>query len=813
MAENLNNIDFNSITPLDYDMLKECGLKYIQSIANKNWTDFNLHDPGVTILEALCFGLTDLAYRTEFEMKDLLTKQGHLHPNLAGTLYPAESILPSNPLSILDYRKFIFEKYYNHITDIQIESNDYSIKDPHNNSNSTNIKGFYDVRIQLKSDADKSIANQILLDLNRHRNIGEVFKNIRILKPLDFGICLKLETNPYADISSIIEKIYQNLEKFVSPTLPRYNISQLVARGKSFDEIFQGIIPDSKLFVDRDELEPFVPKKELKISDFVNIIMSIDGVENITHLQFICNESDVVSMSNSTISLESEEYYFHLTPFTVSSSQSSIANENRISIIRNNFEIPIQLTNREEISNSNPIADATDFPRLESKNRNIHKYHSIQNIFPKCYALGKEGISKYASDLRKDQRLQLKGYLTFFDQLLADYLAQLDNIENFFSINEDEDKYHSYFYSQLTDEEITDVSKVLDYKNIDYQTVSHPNSTENLKRIKIIDHLLARFNDSFANYALFAYIQSNQLNLEYEIEKKKEILREYPTVSSNRTLGTNLSTNNWTICGAEKRILAKLGIIHPKEQLTPAFSIGTIQQNSFDKSNDETPKFSLKHSISFFNNSCDGYENSFGLHIIDHILFVPKVKDHNLLLRLTENPDSANVIENPYSFHTTVLLPGWLSYCKKKSFRDLVEKTIREEMPAHIVSKICWVNPFVMFQIESLLKIISPNKSEESLKYYLDNEITIKHFCDIFNNIESIYSTNSEEIEINSKKYHSNCDYCLDNFKLNSTSLETCSFNYDAQLWSYDFPLKIEHPDFPINENPGSSHNSSSFFI
>ena len=32
----------------------------LQELCGETWTDYNLHDPGVSILEQLCYGLTDL---------------------------------------------------------------------------------------------------------------------------------------------------------------------------------------------------------------------------------------------------------------------------------------------------------------------------------------------------------------------------------------------------------------------------------------------------------------------------------------------------------------------------------------------------------------------------------------------------------------------------------------------------------------------------------------------------------------------------------------------------------------------------------
>ena len=48
---------------LDYAALRAAGLRHLERLAGHLWTDFNDHDPGITILEQLCYALTDVAYR------------------------------------------------------------------------------------------------------------------------------------------------------------------------------------------------------------------------------------------------------------------------------------------------------------------------------------------------------------------------------------------------------------------------------------------------------------------------------------------------------------------------------------------------------------------------------------------------------------------------------------------------------------------------------------------------------------------------------------------------------------------------------
>ena len=57
---------------MDYEYLRKKGIEFAQTLSGKTWTDYNEHDPGVTILEQLCFAMTDLGYRTNFSIEDIL---------------------------------------------------------------------------------------------------------------------------------------------------------------------------------------------------------------------------------------------------------------------------------------------------------------------------------------------------------------------------------------------------------------------------------------------------------------------------------------------------------------------------------------------------------------------------------------------------------------------------------------------------------------------------------------------------------------------------------------------------------------------
>ncbi|MES2796718.1 MAG: hypothetical protein V4683_12170, partial [Bacteroidota bacterium] len=109
MIVNNENID-ETILPStleNFTLLREKAIAYLERSATGNWTDFNVHDPGITIMEAICYGLADVGFRMNFPMADLLVdEKGNLPPK---SFYYANEILPNHAVTINDFRKILID--------------------------------------------------------------------------------------------------------------------------------------------------------------------------------------------------------------------------------------------------------------------------------------------------------------------------------------------------------------------------------------------------------------------------------------------------------------------------------------------------------------------------------------------------------------------------------------------------------------------------------------------------------------------------------------------------------------------------------
>jgi hypothetical protein len=100
--------DFVPAGAQNYAQLRELGLARIQATSGATWTNHNSPDPGISIMEALAYAISDLAYRNGFAMRDLLTRpDGRIGPASETGLFPAQEVLTTSPVTIADHRRLL----------------------------------------------------------------------------------------------------------------------------------------------------------------------------------------------------------------------------------------------------------------------------------------------------------------------------------------------------------------------------------------------------------------------------------------------------------------------------------------------------------------------------------------------------------------------------------------------------------------------------------------------------------------------------------------------------------------------------------
>ncbi|MCO4294459.1 hypothetical protein NF867_16475 [Solitalea sp. MAHUQ-68] len=723
---------------MDYEFLRKEGLRHIESLSSDLWTDYNVHDPGITILEALCYAITELGYRCGFDMKDLLTDEnGDL---VSGqTFFTAKQILTVNPLTINDYRKLLVDLIG--IQNAWFIADDFITVDGKNipvneipiyadcendqltfvpNQQPIFISGLYNVLLSLDTDdrfgdlndgdivignpelagkyvesefyfsieleawknadfefaktatdetkiqsatltpkangwscevtltgitnskkfgvtiskqpdsgklndADaqlifgnkqwlaaifkeyfgkirlaESIVKSAIKTLHEHRNLCEDFIKVTTADTDQIAFCFDVDVQPNADIEKVEAEIFYQIENYLNPPIQFYSLKELLDKKVPVDEIFNGPVLQHG-FIDTDQLETTNLKKELHASDIINLLMDIEGVIAIRNFQMTKYKED----GEVDSAFKSLKWCMPIKPLHKPALR---ADKSKILLFKDEFpfiarynEVKDTILLLHAIRSRNKLSGLqADLPIPKGTKRDTTSFWPVQYDLPQVYGVGEAGLPAEATPERRAQQKQLKAYLMFYEQQLADFFNQLTNAHGLFSTNKLTQTYYAQFLSDIKDIEtvyrpnvtsailkdaITNPDSTKAEKN-EWQKLYEPKDLFEDRRERFLDHLLARFAESFNDYALVMY----RINYEDQTEEKiafeevsaakMQTLKQYDDISSNRGKAYNYfpqttqvvdnitqylldTTKLWdtdNVSGLEKRICALTGI-------------------------------------------------------------------------------------------------------------------------------------------------------------------------------------------------------------------------------------------------------------
>ncbi len=432
---------------------------------------------------------------------------------------------------------------------------------------------------QKKVQKVNGIIDEVYCMYERVRNLCEDVFRIGIVPSQEIALCADIETDTGADLEEILGRIYFEIDTFFSPPVRFYLLKELMEKGYPTDIIFEGPLLRHGFLID-EELRKSSLFKEVHVSDLYNIIMSIPGVKTVKYLQ-------ITNYLNGLWQTEGESWYldllgeYHLNLDRLRS---------KIIFYKGNLPIIADKQVAERIYQD--LKSTLSRPRINTSLKVINdilppvgtpykldEFYSIQNDFPMVFGVNRDGIPAEAAIVHKSKIKQLKGYLLFFDQVLANYLAQLAQLKNLYAVSNASNT--TYFSQPVYDIDISDTENLnfhdtapllKDFAmppaiNIDdfdaykapwsvfianaangYRTkldsYTEPADEHLDRRNRFLDHLLARFAENFSDYAVMMYKFTGNLlesadkkTAEQIADDKKNFLQEYHILSYNRGKG------------------------------------------------------------------------------------------------------------------------------------------------------------------------------------------------------------------------------------------------------------------------------------
>ncbi|MGO4711439.1 hypothetical protein [Bradyrhizobium sp. 2TAF24] len=412
---------------LAYDTLRAAALQFIETTASDSWSDVNEHDPGVTTLELLCYAVTELGYRAGFPVADLLAGPHGTIDMRRQALHTPRRILPSAPVTLNDYRKLLMDRVPGlaNVWLVPVETQQA-------------VTGLYDIDLHASdlescrcegAPADPRLA-QVLGVFVRHRALCEDVRHVRLLQPVRTTLSATADIAGHDEPESIAADLLYRAGQFLAPEIRRRPLANRLAAGLTTSQIFDGPLLRNG-FIDDADLQP--RSSRIDMTRLIRAMAESPGVSGISDLTLRIGRqtygaTDVVPVGNADI--------LRLDP-------SLDARTPPIRLIRHGHPCRLDANRvRQELAKRwrshrrlHPLARDYHqaFAPPRGRRHDLAHYASIRGLYPETYGIGARGLPADASPLRQAQARQLKGYLLVFEQLLADYLAQLAHARDLLS--------------------------------------------------------------------------------------------------------------------------------------------------------------------------------------------------------------------------------------------------------------------------------------------------------------------------------------------------------------------------------------------
>jgi hypothetical protein len=635
----------------------------LAKLAATQWTDYNAHDPGITILEQLDYALSDLAYRASFPVADLLAGHG-ADPNqdLPG---PAE-ILSSKAVTDADVHALLADVtgvtggwlvprttpelvFFHHADSRQLRFFDEAGTDPER----VELDGVARVLVR-KVESSETTAEGVVVsvgeELHAQRNACTDFE-IGVYAPRPIWLHAELEIGPVDEPAALLANIFLAVEDRIAPTSQLASLAERQQAGARMDEIYEGPRLDHG-FLARDQALP--RPGNVRTSDIIRVLLDLPEVWAVRTLTLSLSETG--TRQRWELSIPDGE-------------AATVAHASPIRLLRAGLELVVDraaverhyLERRAAQAQRLQLAKVPERPR--GRDRGVEHYRSVQDHFPRAYGIGRFGLLLDAPAIRRAHARQLEAYLLLCEQILANEFAQLAHVGQLFrwtgmlarsyvagkvdgeGLRLDDLRLQT---PKLDDDERREHGPLGSHDAWLDAQVGGDDSFE--RKNRFLNHLLARFSEQPVDHVLLqAQYRDDPEEL---IRDKQAFLKNYVEISSGRGAGHDVLAARSAAQLAE-RIRLRLG-----HELRPRFVM------------------------------------------LEHLLLRPIAEDAHQ--RAAEGEEQVPLLDgvterDPYSHQLSFVFFGRDPELHKlrsseTEYVRLVEQTLLEETPAHLTASILWLD-------------------------------------------------------------------------------------------------------------------------
>lgn len=509
------------ITPdsdgLDFNGLRQRGIALLQDLSQGRWTDYNLHDPGVTLLELLCYGLTDLLYRSQFDVADYLVNEQGAIDYGKQALYAPQLIFPNRAVTDLDLCKCIYDRIPE-VEDVWITSHHQRKL----------AKGLFSIFIKpheslfqqthAHDDAHQDLRDQVFALVSSQRNLCRDSAGVHIVTPQPYYLAGVIEIDDSRPRAEIYADIYFRCAQHISSANHLLRFETARQQGMPWERIFEGPLTE-RGFIDEADFAQKI--EDIAVVKLITLVRGIAGVVQVKSL-YLVDENDRY-LSNLSVTQREKAcpvlHFFdapekihaldlqHGRSMALDASSSDAAKlsshplshreirafgeQVRLYLKKYEFERDAFRRNQSQFEQLIPLPSADK--------KELSQYLSLGENTPAIFGINHFGIPKSEPPEVHARARQLKAYLYPFEQMMANYLASLAGIRHLYSI--DAQVQRSYFSQFLNDDQIPLIENLYTPKANQHE-IAHILREQDAfedRRNRVLDSLLAIYGEQFPN--------------------------------------------------------------------------------------------------------------------------------------------------------------------------------------------------------------------------------------------------------------------------------------------------------------------------
>jgi len=540
--------------------LREQGIAWLQAVSGHAWTDHNLHDPGITMLEQLCFSLTDLVYRADFPVADHLTGPAGTIDYDALSLHPPAEVFPCRATTAADVRRLLLDAVPG-LDDATLQARD---------------DGVVHLVLQLSQGAaegeGKRIADARAAFLAQ-RNLGEDLDlAVTAVQPVACELHAQIEIGGPRDAADVLAEVYDRCDRFVARAAVSRSLDERLRAGASLEEIYtgpalqHGFIDDLPIGQDGAQ--------RLFLSDLAAVVQAVPGVEGARLSQL---RPANAAASNGSVAWRGDNWALRLA-------LPSDGSPGTIGVTRRGNPVavaPADLCRRLEdlraAGRSNRARRQADqagraaaaLPRGE--HRDLQRYHSVQQLLPAIYGVGRHGVPRSAPPQARARAQQLQTYLLMMEQVIAQGLAQVQHLRELFSVNGGSAR--TLWSQMIGPDSVPGVERLQLAPAAQIEQAVYPPFDRSARRkSRALDHLLALHGETYTQNSLrpfFGHHSPQELE-SLLLENKAAYLSDIVRLTRDRASGFDPGRPAWgtpdNCSGLQRRASLLLGLRlgHPR---------------------------------------------------------------------------------------------------------------------------------------------------------------------------------------------------------------------------------------------------------